>query len=51
VWLCSKEADFLRGKFSWAAWDVEELMKKQDVIAKDQLVMDLSMHKVLEAGA
>ena len=26
VWLSSPEAVFLRGKFVWANWDVEELV-------------------------
>ena len=25
VWLATKEAQFLHGRFVWAAWDVEEL--------------------------
>jgi len=25
VWAASKEAEFLHGRFTWAAWDVEEL--------------------------
>lgn len=25
VWLCSEEAKFLRGRFVWCNWDVEEL--------------------------
>ncbi|KAK4552090.1 hypothetical protein LTR86_010626 [Recurvomyces mirabilis] len=30
VWLCSQEARFLRGKFTWCNWDVEELIAKKD---------------------
>ncbi|KAK3678421.1 hypothetical protein LTR78_001718 [Recurvomyces mirabilis] len=30
VWLCSQEAGFLRGKFAWCNWDVEELIAKKD---------------------
>ena len=29
VWLCSQEASFLRGRFLWCNWDVEELKEKQ----------------------
>ena len=29
VWLCSEEAKFLRGKFVWCNWDVEELLEKK----------------------
>lgn len=28
VWLCSPEADFLRGRTIWANWDVNELKEK-----------------------
>ena len=27
VWLATREARFLHGRFIWAAWDVEELSK------------------------
>lgn len=29
VWLCSEEAKFLRGRFVWANWDVEQLKAKK----------------------
>ena len=32
VWLCSDEAKFLRGKFVWCNWDVEELKAKKGEI-------------------
>lgn len=32
VWLCSDEARFLRGKFIWCNWDVDELKAKKDEI-------------------
>ena len=49
VWLCSPEADFLRGKFLWSNWDVEELKAKKDVIENDpsQLTMGLGMDKIV----
>jgi hypothetical protein len=25
VWACSKEAEFIKGKFVWVHWDVNEL--------------------------
>lgn len=28
VWLSSPEASFLKGRFLWANWDVEELKQK-----------------------
>lgn len=33
VWLCSPEATFLKGKYVWANWDVEELKAKSELIA------------------
>lgn len=33
VWLCSPEAAFLKGKFVWSNWDVEELKAKRELIA------------------
>ena len=38
VWLCSGEAKFLRGRFVWTNWDVDELMKKKDEIASGSLL-------------
>lgn len=29
VWLASKEAEFLKGRFVWANWDVEELISRK----------------------
>lgn len=29
VWLCSREARFLRGKFVWSNWDVTELLNRK----------------------
>jgi hypothetical protein len=42
VWAASDEADFLKGRFLWAVWDAEELIKQQDEIArKDNLRIGL----------
>ncbi|KAH7201486.1 hypothetical protein DER44DRAFT_886621 [Fusarium oxysporum] len=36
VWAASPEADFIHGRFVWAAWDVEELkMRIQDGVKKN----------------
>jgi len=35
VWLCKPDADFLRGRFVWANWDVDELIAKKDQIVKN----------------
>lgn len=34
VWLASKEARFLAGKFVWVNWDAEELMSRAEEIEK-----------------
>ncbi|EPE08097.1 short chain dehydrogenase reductase family [Ophiostoma piceae UAMH 11346] len=38
VWLASPEAKFLRGKFVWANWDVEELISRADEIESSWLL-------------
>jgi NAD(P)-dependent dehydrogenase (short-subunit alcohol dehydrogenase family) len=38
LWLASPEADFLRGKFTWANWDVEELKAKKSEIVENDLL-------------
>ncbi|TKA47066.1 hypothetical protein B0A54_02544 [Friedmanniomyces endolithicus] len=38
VWLCSHEAKFLRGKFVWSNWDVEEMMAKRTEIETSMLL-------------
>ncbi|KAK3684555.1 hypothetical protein LTR37_020158 [Vermiconidia calcicola] len=50
VWLCSAEADFLKGRFVWAHWDVEELQAKKEVIVNDpsQLRIALVQDKLME---
>jgi hypothetical protein len=39
VWLASPEAEFLRGRYVWANWDIEELKAKKDVILNENLLM------------
>lgn len=34
VWLCSPEADFLKGRYTWAHWDVEEMKEKREEILR-----------------
>lgn len=42
VWLASPEARFLKGKFLWANWDVDELMaRKEDIEGKSYLSVGL----------
>lgn len=38
VWLASPEADFLKGKFVWANWDVDELKAHADEIKSTKLL-------------
>ena len=38
VWLCSEEAKFLRGRFVWSNWDVEELMARRGEIEQTALL-------------
>ncbi|KAH7174309.1 uncharacterized protein B0J16DRAFT_388129 [Fusarium flagelliforme] len=45
VWLASKEAAFLKGKFVWANWDVEELMARKDDI-QNSMLFRLSLNGV-----
>lgn len=45
VWLASPEAEFLKGKFVWVNWDVEELKARADEI-KDSLLLRVSLHGV-----
>lgn len=43
VWLASKEAEFLKGRFVWANWDVEELKGRQAEFEEDQLLLKLGL--------
>jgi hypothetical protein len=38
VWLCSEEAKFLRGRFVWCNWDVEELRTKKKLFDENPLL-------------
>jgi hypothetical protein len=33
VWIASPEAEFLKGKFVWSNWDVDELKAKREHFA------------------
>ena len=39
VWLATPHAEFLRGRFVWASWDVDEMMAKKDEIEADPLLL------------
>jgi len=38
VWLASPEAAFLRGKFVWTNWDVDELKAKEKEIRGTEML-------------
>lgn len=42
VWLASPEGEFLRGKYLWVNWDVDELKaKEKEILASNSLVTGL----------
>lgn len=42
VWCSSVEAEFLRGKFLYSCWDVEEMQERKEEIAKDKGLLRLT---------
>ena len=38
LWLCTDKADFLKGRFVRANWDVKELQARADEIVRDDLL-------------
>ena len=45
VWLASQEAEFLKGKFVWVNWDVDELKARADGI-RDSLLLRVLLNGV-----
>lgn len=45
VWLASPESDFLKGKFVWVNWDVDELKERSEEI-KNSLLLRVLLHGV-----
>lgn len=42
AWAASDEADFLRDRFVWAEWDIDELKaKKEEILEKDLLLITI----------
>lgn len=39
VWVTSPEAGFLRGKFLWANWDVDELKARKDELQDPKMLV------------
>jgi hypothetical protein len=42
VWLASPEAEFLKGKYVWVNWDVEELQARAEEI-KNSLLLKVGL--------
>jgi NAD(P)-dependent dehydrogenase (short-subunit alcohol dehydrogenase family) len=42
VWLAGPDSDFLKGRFIWANWDVEELVRGKDKITADPALFRLT---------
>jgi hypothetical protein len=38
VWLCSQDADFLKGRFVYANWDIDELKARKEEIVRENLL-------------
>lgn len=38
IWLCTPDADFLKGRFMYANWDIEELKAQKEQILKENLL-------------
>ena len=45
VWLASPEAEFLNGRYVWAAWDVDEMIAMKDKVASDPGFLTMSLVK------
>ncbi|KAM0794046.1 hypothetical protein BDR22DRAFT_827265 [Usnea florida] len=43
VWLASKEAAFLKGRFVWANWDVEELVGRKGEFERDTELLTVGL--------
>ena len=43
VWLASKEAAFLKGRFVWANWDVQELVERKREFESDPELLKVGL--------
>lgn len=43
VWLAGPDSDFLKGRFLWANWDVEELLANKGKIEKDRSQLRITL--------
>lgn len=46
VWLTSPEAKFLKGKFVWSNWDVDELKARADEIQNSPTLLKICLDGV-----
>lgn len=49
VWACSPEAEFIKGKFVWVHWDVDELKKVLET-TDDKQLLTLSINGMANWG-
>jgi hypothetical protein len=45
VWIASPEAEFLKGKFVWVNWDVNELKALAEVV-RDSMLLRIDLNGV-----
>ena len=43
VWICSPEGEFLKGRFVWAEWDVNEMKAREKEIVEDPMLLTLGL--------
>jgi hypothetical protein len=43
VWLATPEAAFLKGRYLWANWDVEELKSRKAEIVADHTLFTIAL--------
>ena len=43
VWMSSARSNFLRGRFVWCNWDVEELMQEEEEISKNPMLLTTTL--------
>ena|ERR1700761_3102503 len=43
VWLAGPDSDFLKGRYLWANWDLEELMNAKDKITANPTLLHLTL--------
>ena len=46
VWLASSEAAFLKGRYVWANWDVEEMLARKEEIEADPNLLTMTLEEL-----